>query len=209
MFTNILIAAISYLLGSIPFAYILVKKSTGNDISQIGTGNIGAMNSYETTKSRTLGITVMLLDALKGIVSVLIAYLIKPDVTAIALAAIFSVAGHNFSVYMKFKGGRGLATAAGVFMLINPLMVVIWGLMFLAGWFVIKKNVHIASVTATVTTPVMLYYIPQSILDKASLLMQIPASAFLIFGSIVCFIILLKHIEPLIELSKNPDNFKR
>jgi glycerol-3-phosphate acyltransferase PlsY len=139
----------------------------------------------------------------------LIAYAIKPDITSIALGAIFSIAGHNFSVYMKFKGGRGLATAAGVFMIVNPLMVLLWGLLFLAGWFVIKKNVHTASVTATLTTPVILYYLPQGLLDKTSFLLNIPAKSFLIFGSIVCFIILLKHIEPIIELAKNPANVKR
>ncbi len=209
MFNYILISVFAYLLGSIPFAYILVKRALDKDISKIGTGNIGAMNSYETTKSRTLGISVLILDALKGIVAVLVAYVFVSTHWALALAGIFVVAGHDFSIYMKFKGGRGLATAAGVFAIVNPMFLGIWGLLFLAVWFTIKKNVHIASASATMLSPLMLYYLPQSALDSTSLLLQFPKSDFLIFGSIVCFVILVKHIEPLMELSKNTNNFDK
>ncbi len=209
MITNILIAVISYLLGSIPFAYILVKKTTGQDISATGSGNVGAMNTFDTTKSRTIGITVLLLDALKGAAAVYIAYLIKPEVISIALASIFSVLGHNFSIFLKLKGGRGLATDAGVFALINPLFILIWGVMFLSGWFIIKKNVHVANVTATICAPLMIFYTPPAFLDKTLLLMPVPATDLLIFGSIVCLIILVKHIQPLMELAKSTDTFKR
>ncbi len=206
---TVAIIIVSYLIGSIPFAYLLVKKSSGIDIRQAGTGNVGAMNSYETTKSRALGITVMLLDALKGVVSVLLSYMLLPDVLSIALASIFSVLGHNFSIFLKFKGGRGLATAAGVFAVVNPMMLLFWGVMFLAGWFIIKKNVHVASVTATVCAPLMIYYTPAQIVAETSLIMPIPHTDLLIFGSIVCFIILIKHIGPIIELFKNTGSLKQ
>jgi len=203
------IIIISYLIGSIPFAYLLVKKTAGVDIRQAGTGNVGAMNSYETTKNRFLGITVMLLDALKGVASVLLAYAISPTVLSIALASIFSVFGHNFSIFLKFKGGRGLATAAGVFAVVNPMMLLFWGIMFVAGWVIIKKNVHVASVTATICAPLLIYYTPPQIVAKTSLITPIPHNDLLIFGAIVCFIILLKHIEPIVELFKNSETLKR
>ena len=203
MITNILIAVIAYLLGSIPFAFLLVKMTTGKNISTIGSGNVGAMNTYDTTKSKSLGIVVLLLDALKGAAAVYIAYLIKPEVISIALASVCSVLGHNFSAFLKLKGGRGLATGAGVFAIVNPIVIVIWGLMFLAGWFIVKKNVHVANVTATVCTPLMIFYTPPEILAKTSWLMDVPATSLLIFGSILCFIILVKHVQPLIDLYKN------
>lgn len=203
MITNILIAVIAYLLGSIPFAFLLVKIKTGKNISTIGSGNVGAMNTYDTTKSKSLAIVVLLLDALKGVAAVYIAFLIKPEVISIALASIFSVFGHNFSAFLKLKGGRGLATGAGVFAIVNPIVIVIWGLMFLAGWFIVKKNVHVANVTATVCTPLMLFYTPPQFLAKTSLLMDVPATSLLIFGSVLCFIILVKHVQPLIDLYKN------
>jgi len=202
MILNIVIAIISYFIGSIPFAYIMVRKYSGNDIRQLGSGNVGAMNSYETTNKKWLGITVTILDALKGIISVLLGYFVSGSPEAVLMASVFAVLGHNFPIYLRFKGGRGLATGAGIFALLNPIVLVMWGLSYLAGWFIIKKNINVASVVGTVCTPLLIFYTPPELFGKGFVLMDMPVSSFLTGGVIICLTILVKHIQPLRELAK-------
>ena len=206
---NLLIALFSYLLGSLPFALIIVRLTSGKDVRKEGSGNVGAMNSFDVTKKKWIGILVLILDVLKGVVAVLFARMIGDGFPAIAIAAIFSVLGHNFSIYIKFRGGRGLATAAGAFIMINPLIVIFWILMYFAGWFIIKKNVHIANLTASICAPLMIYYTPQLLLDRMSFAGHVPVMNLLITGAIVSFLIILRHIKPLMELMKNSDELKK
>src|SRR3989339_536299 len=94
---------LSYLLGSIPWAFIIVKVFYSEDLRKKGTGNIGAMNSFEITGKKWIGIAVFILDFLKGIASILLAKIISNDnTTIISLAGFFVILGHNFSVFMKF-----------------------------------------------------------------------------------------------------------
>ncbi len=103
-----------YLFGSLPTAYLVLKRSKNIDITESGTGNVGAMNSYEITNSKMIGILVFLIDALKGILSVILMKIIFPgEFVFPALALVFAVFSHCFNPWLKFKGGRGLATAAG------------------------------------------------------------------------------------------------
>jgi glycerol-3-phosphate acyltransferase PlsY len=209
MFLNYtLIAVLAYLLGAIPFALIIVKNLQGKDLRNEGSGNIGTMNSYDTTKNKSIALTVLLLDTLKGVIAVLFAKIIGGDFISLGLAVFFSVLGHNFNAFIKFKGGRGLATAAGAFLLINPLFIVFWCLMYAAGWFIIKKNVHIANVTATVCAPLMTFYTPQPLLDLFSTAGKIPVMYLLVGGIAVCILILIKHVKPLVEILKNSNEFK-
>src|SRR5215813_10347773 len=128
----IIVAAVAYLLGSIPFGYLLVKVFRGQDIRQSGSGNIGATN-VARSGAKGLGIATLVLDALKGAAAVLFAYfmafhndlVIMGTVTPAerqlaATAALFAVLGHMFPVWLKFKGGKGVATALGVFVLLFP-----------------------------------------------------------------------------------------
>src|SRR5512140_1590079 len=111
----LLSGATGYLLGSFPTAYILVRWKSKTDIRMVGSGNVGGLNSYVVTKSKALAAIVVLIDALKGVAAVLIAPLITGDsFIFMAAAGIGAVLGHNFPVWLRFKGGRGLATAAGV-----------------------------------------------------------------------------------------------
>jgi acyl phosphate:glycerol-3-phosphate acyltransferase len=130
MITLLLIAAISYLLGSIPFGYLLVRIFRGEDVRLSGSGNIGATNV--SRKSPLLGVMTLLLDALKGTIAVLIAHALSSRTASgaslseyLAVAALFAIIGHIFPVWLHFRGGKGVATGLGAFLPIAPKAVLI------------------------------------------------------------------------------------
>jgi glycerol-3-phosphate acyltransferase PlsY len=126
--TFLIIAALSYLLGSIPFGYLLVRIFHDEDVRQSGSGNIGATNV--SRKSPVLGVATLVLDALKGSAAVILTYRfcmaggVKPYL-AMAIAALFAVLGHMFPIWLRFRGGKGVATALGSFFLITPKAVLV------------------------------------------------------------------------------------
>src|SRR6202158_2355383 len=121
MFTSLLIAVVSYLLGSIPFGYLLVRVFRGEDVRQSGSGNIGATNV--SRKSPALGILTLLLDALKGTAAVCVAYAMARTYPLMSRAALCAVLGHMFPVCLKFRGGKGVAPGLGSFVVIAPKAV--------------------------------------------------------------------------------------
>lgn len=200
-FKNISIALIAYLFGAIPSALLIIKLLLGKDIRNTGSGNVGAMNSYETSGKKWVGIAVFFMDALKGTIPVLIAaYWTNEKFQAMAIAATFAVIGHNFNIFLKFKGGRGLATGVGAFAVINPIVIFHWALMWVLGWFVIKKNVHVANTFATIAAPIILFSTPDAILIPTSVIKIYDLLELKIFTAVICFVILLRHIEPIREL---------
>ena len=131
----ILISLISFLLGSIPFALVYVKLFLNKDMRQFGSKNTGALNTLRIVsqnKGKAWGvisfILVFLLDALKAVLAVIIAQQLLPEnpVLAITLGTFFSILGHNYSPFLKFKGGRGAASLLGIFLYLNPLVFVGW-----------------------------------------------------------------------------------
>src|ERR1700739_996733 len=122
VFTYLLVSLAAYLLGSIPFGYILVRVFLKEDIRAKGSGNIGATNVIRSG-SKGLGALTFLLDACKGYVAVVLAAHLVSGSTltpsdhqnAAALAAVFAILGHVYTVWLRFKGGKGVATALGVF----------------------------------------------------------------------------------------------
>jgi len=148
-------ASIGYLLGSIPFGYLLVRIFHGEDIRQTGSGNIGATNVSRT--SLALGIVTLLFDAGKGLAAVLLARFLFPgNVTAAGVAALFAVIGHIFSVWLKFRGGKGVATGLGSFILLAPKSVVICIAIFLA-MVALFRYVSLASMIAVSLLPVLIF----------------------------------------------------
>lgn len=134
-----LISIISYLLGSIPFAYLVVKLFTGKDIRKVGSGNIGTLNTVRAikeTKGLKLAIVgfflVLIGDMGKAVLSIFIAQqLIRYDLLtnlALSAAATFVVIGHNWPVWLKFKGGRGAACLMGIFLYLDSLSLIVWGI---------------------------------------------------------------------------------
>lgn len=131
----ILIPVISYLVGSIPFALLYVRLFLGKDMRTFGSKNTGALNTLRIVsheKGKAWGIIsfliVFLLDASKGILAVILANNLIPDnfVLATTLATFFTVLGHNYSIILKFKGGRGAATFLGILLYLNPLAFLGW-----------------------------------------------------------------------------------
>src|SRR5215471_2983093 len=130
MIPFLLTAVISYLLGSIPFGYLLVRMLRGQDIRQSGSGNIGATNVARS--SPPLGAITLLLDAAKGVASVWLGLVIGNKMAAgegqvvqwlMCEAALFAIVGHIFPVWLRFRGGKGVATAVGGFAWVAPYAV--------------------------------------------------------------------------------------
>ncbi len=155
-----LILAIAYLLGSIPFGYILVRLFLHQDIRATGSGNIGATN-VARSGAKGLGIATLALDALKGAAAVLLAKHLAPgDLNLATLAAVAAILGHVFPIWLGFKGGKGVATALGVYLALS------WpaALSALAVFIVIlilTKYVSLASVLGAITLPIFfLLFVP-------------------------------------------------
>ncbi|MBN2318530.1 MAG: glycerol-3-phosphate 1-O-acyltransferase PlsY [Acidobacteria bacterium] len=146
-----IIPIVSYLLGSIPFGFLLVKLSGGKDIRSFGSGNIGATNVFR--KSRTTGILTLILDAGKGYLAVAIAVLLGADPAWQAIAAVAAIAGHIFPIWLKFKGGKGVATGCGAFLALCPPAVGTTLVLFVVV-LVLTRYISAASILATALFPV-------------------------------------------------------
>src|SRR5690348_5365605 len=148
----LLISAVAgYFLGSIPFGYLLVRAFRGADVRSTGSGNIGATNVART--SPLLGLLTLVLDVLKGMAAVGIALALWPDTRTIAfVAALAAVTGHIFPVWLRFRGGKGVATGLGSFVLLTPKAVLLAMAVFVI-MLAAFRFVSLASVTAAVSLP--------------------------------------------------------
>lgn len=148
------IAALGYLLGAIPFGYLLVRIFRGEDVRLAGSGNIGATNVAR--KSPALGVVTLLLDALKGATAVWIAQRLYHDNAqtyfAMAIALLFAILGHMFPIWLKFHGGKGVATGMGGMAVLAPKSVLIAIVIFAAIVFAFRY-VSLASIVAAATIP--------------------------------------------------------
>jgi glycerol-3-phosphate acyltransferase PlsY len=144
---DILAVAFGYLSGSIPFAH-LVSRVRGIDLRRVGSGNVGASNVLRTSGVR-LGVAAMCLDALKGALAVLLAARMSSSAGVPVAAGVASVLGHVYPVWLRFRGGKGVATAAGVFAVLAP-----WPLVGACGVFLacvwITRYISLGSLAATV-----------------------------------------------------------
>ena len=132
MIPYLITAAVSYLLGSIPFGYVLVRIFKHEDVRTLGSGNIGATNVAR--KSPALGIATLVLDAAKGLAAVLVARVLfsgPHQQLIMTTAALFAVLGHLFPVWLKFRGGKGVATSLGSFILLTPKSILCLVILFL------------------------------------------------------------------------------
>lgn len=197
-----LAALIGYLIGSFPTAYFLLKKSKGIDITKTGSGNVGAMNSFEITKSKSIGFSVLIIDALKGWLSAFLSYeLIENNFSITVLGLIFAIIGHCYSPWIKFKGGRGLATSAGGAIFISLPVLFIWSILWLI-FYSIKKDIHFGNIFATILSLIIPFLFSKEIISF-SFIQPKNQIEFPIFISLIMIIILSKHFEPLKSLLKN------
>ncbi|MBU2494651.1 MAG: glycerol-3-phosphate acyltransferase [Bacteroidetes bacterium] len=196
---NYLIAILTgYLLGSFPTAYVLLKKYKQIDIRQSGSQNVGALNSYEVSESKLIGLSVLLIDALKGFLTVLILKLLFPDefiYPAMGLTA--AVFAHCYSPWIKFKGGRGLATAAGGAAYLAPVILLLWCILWVIA-YIFRRDIHIGNIMATVLL-IALVISSGDILLKYSFPPAENEIEFIIPVALMLFIIFIKHRKPLME----------
>ena len=145
----------AYLIGSIPFGYLIVRGKIGADIRQTGSGGTGATN-VSRRAGKVAGVVTLLLDALKGAAAVLMARALSGDDWIIAAAAIAVLVGHIFPVWLRFRGGKGVATGAGVFLVVAPVALLLAGVLFLAIVFV-TRYVSLGSMVAAATIPLLVW----------------------------------------------------
>lgn len=148
----------SYLIGSIPFG-LLIGKSRGVDIRAAGSGNIGATNVMRVV-GKTWGILTLILDALKGVVSAAVLPLTvgesAPELLGL-LCGVAAIAGHSFPIYLRFKGGKGVATSAGVLLGVTPAAFGVGIAVFLT-LFVLFRYVSLGSIGAALAVPIAAYF---------------------------------------------------
>jgi acyl phosphate:glycerol-3-phosphate acyltransferase len=194
-------AIIGYALGSIPAAYIIVRKFKGIDVTNTGSGNAGAMNSFEITDSKIIGLLVLLFDALKGLLSVYIPVLLLPsDFAYPAIALIFAVFSHCFNPWLQFKGGRGLATSLGGTILLLPVLPIIW----LTIWLFIyafKRDILIANIWAIILSLITIFS-AGNVAYYYSFPRVESMSSLLLFTASLLIIIFIRHIDPLTDILK-------
>lgn len=190
MITLALVIVCSYLIGAIPFSYIAGKLLKGIDLRQHGSGNLGASNCY-----RILGpgvaATVLVLDIAKGFFPVFFAGRLpieSPGVEVhwLLLAAMFSsIFGHLFSPYVKFSGGKGIATSGGAFLALSPWAClgafIVWAIVFTAG-----RIVSLASISAAVTLPVFVYLVDRFDLSPSHW-------SYLVVSIVIMAVVVIKH----------------
>jgi len=193
-------AAIGYLLGSIPTGWLLVRLVSGKDLRHEGSTNIGARNSYEVTGKAWIGVTVALIDAAKGVVAVVLARWIGGEFLAVASAAVSVVIGHNWSIFLRGRGGRGLAPAAGVALAVNPLPLGLWLLMYATGYYAVMRHVHVGNVAGTLGTAILIVNTPGGLIHRFAMFEPLDVVQFKLAVVGMCVAILVRHLEPISQL---------
>ncbi|OEF96022.1 glycerol-3-phosphate 1-O-acyltransferase PlsY [Desulfuribacillus alkaliarsenatis] len=182
---------IGYLVGSVSFSYIIGKLWKGIDIRQHGSGNAGATNTLRVLGT-VPGIIVLLLDGFKGALAVVIAlYISNNDPITMIVAGIAAIIGHNWPIYLKFQGGKGVATTIGVvasLVFIPALLSALIAIVFLA----LTRYVSLASIIFTVLIPIFI------------LLLDYPITYF-VFTIIMAILVCVRHIENIKRLIKGTE----
>ena len=184
----IVISILSYLMGSIPFGFILTKIFLKKDIRDIGSANIGTTNVLRTG-NKSLGYGTLFLDVIKAVIPVIYVKLNYPDYIFIASLCVFL--GHVFPIWLKFKGGKGIATYVGILFSINLTI----GFVFIGVWFftfLISKYSSLSSLLGSLSVPIYLFFF---------------TSQNLVFFSIMFILIVYTHRENVKRL-KNKEESK-
>ena len=190
MILEILLSLFAFFLASIPFGFI-VGKIKGVDVRNYGSGNIGATN-VSRVLGKKWGVLVLFLDALKGAVPVLIVKHLGFSLTFQVLVGFLAIAGHCFSPFLKGRGGKGVATGLGVFLVISPKVTLIAALIFFAVFF-LTRYVSLASITAALSYPLIFKFLKT----------PPPTASLLLFLS--SFLVVLKHHSNIKRLLKGEE----
>ena len=193
MSNSILIACIFYLIGSIPFALIIPRLFGLNDIRNIGSGNVGATNVLRTGNKLLAGI-VLMLDILKGYLPILILafFEIEKNLFQTIFIGHFAIIGHIFPLWLKFKGGKGVATYIGYLFGIN----IFFGLIFIISWFIItyiKKYSSLSSISSLIILPIYIFFSNYNLL-------------IVLFFTYLSILIIFKHSPNIRRLLDNSES---
>ena len=153
----IITALVSYLFGSIPFGYLFTKILLKKDIRNVGSGNIGATNVLRTG-NKSLGYLTLVLDIAKAVMPVIYIKLNYPDL--VYISALCAFLGHLFPIWLKFKGGKGVATLVGILISINIYYALIFGIVWILT-FLISKYSSLSSLFASISIPIYLLIVNQ------------------------------------------------
>ncbi len=148
------LAVAAYLLGSLPSAFFIVRLAKGIDVRSVESGNAGALNAFRATGLGWVGVAVLILDVAKGAAAVLLAGA-GAGLALQALLAALAVVGHNYPVWLRGRGGKGLAAAAGALSSITPLAVPLWGVAWAVG-YASSGYIALGIIAATAVLPVLL-----------------------------------------------------
>jgi glycerol-3-phosphate acyltransferase PlsY len=154
-----LVTVLAYTIGSIPFGYLIVKAKAGTDIRTTGSGGTGATN-VSRRAGKTAGLLTLLLDAAKGAVAVVLARMLLAQDGRLnwpfALSVLAVIVGHIFPLWLGFRGGKGVATAVGAFLVLEPLAVALCGVLFLA-IVLLTRYISLASMLAALALPMFIW----------------------------------------------------
>jgi len=205
----IFILAISYLLGSIPFGYLLVRIFRGEDVRRTGSGNIGATNV--SRKSPALGALTLILDAAKGFLAVELASIYSHTIAArnqsyriMAASALLAIIGHMFPVWLKFRGGKGVATALGAFLAFGPMAVLVAIVIFILT-AAISRRISLGSIVTAALFPSTVWALRIS-RDPVVLILIGLAALLIVVRHYQNILRLLSGDEPRFSLHRNPQS---
>ena len=201
MVAYIVVAILSYLIGSINFSIIISKKVAGFDVREKGSGNAGTTNMLRTVGKKAALITLVC-DILKGVISILLALLIGKiakeanNSILVQIAGILVIIGHTFPIFFKFKGGKGVATAVGVLLTTNwqiGLICLIFGLVLIA----LTRMVSVGSITAAILFPILVLFIKTNYIVEGN---------YFIYSLIIAVMVVFNHRENVKRLLSGTEN---
>jgi acyl phosphate:glycerol-3-phosphate acyltransferase len=183
--TFVLVCVLSYLIGSIPSGLILGKGFWHVDLREHGSHNIGATNAWRTL-GKTAGLLIFALDLAKGAIGVWLGLYFTGEPLVMLLGGILAIVGHSWSIFLKFKGGKGVATGLGVIVMLMPF-VTIW---VFAIWFVlvyVTKYVSLGSIVAAAFVPILAFFLGAP-------------NEYICFGIVAAIFVIYRHKANIVRL---------
>ena len=208
MINYVVVAILSYLIGSISFSIIFTKKFAGFDVREKGSGNAGTTNVLRTA-GKFPALMTLICDIFKGVVAILIALLVgqmingdaKTRALLVQIAGVFVVIGHTFPIFFKFKGGKGVATSLGVILMVNweiGLICLVFALILMA----LSRMVSLGSIAAAILYPILCMFTAEHYIIGG----QEAHFAYIIFGIIMAVIVIFNHRENIKRLADGTEN---
>lgn len=198
--SEILSVVAAYVIGAIPFGYLIAKMVRGIDIRTEGSGNVGATNVFRVVGKRW-GVLALILDVLKGVLAVQVvpslipAGTLNPDVLALILG-IVAVCGHNWTIFLGFKGGKGVATTCGVMLALFPKAILVCVAVFVV-IVALTRYVSLGSIIGACCFPVLLWVFYSG---------RDSFAASLVFGLVLAYFIIIRHKANIKRLLKGQEN---